>query len=128
MKLWRTFHYWKSDAKIILGGLLGYFKRGSKRGSMTKDAWDGYTRTTDSTQPFHHVRRLWKQSGSQHYKEGGIQPLEYILANSLDFCEGNVIKYITRWRKKGTPLEDLKKVRHYTDVLIEEWQLGNNRM
>lgn len=59
-----------------------------------------------------------RQIGGDHYKKFAIQPTEYILKNKLDFCEGNVVKYITRWRKKGG-LEDLLKVKHYVDILIE---------
>ena len=32
--------------------------------------------------------------------------------------EGSVIKYVTRWRDKGG-VEDLKKARHFLDMLIE---------
>ena len=40
------------------------------------------------------------QVGGDHYTAQEIQPIDYILANELDFCEGNVIKYVTRWRYK----------------------------
>lgn len=58
------------------------------------------------------------QIGGSHYKDKGIQPIEYILANSLDFCEGNVIKYVSRWRQKNG-LDDLLKAKHYLEFLIE---------
>ncbi len=62
----------------------------------------------------------WKtQVGGAHYSKYAIQPTEYILKNGLHFCEGNVIKYTTRWRDKGG-IEDLKKARHYLDILISE--------
>lgn len=47
-----------------------------------------------------------------------IQPWDYIAANQLGFFEGNVVKYVTRWRAKGG-VEDLQKARHYLDKLIE---------
>ena len=47
-----------------------------------------------------------------------IQPVEYIHRNGLGFCEGCVIKYVTRWREKGGA-EDLLKARHFIDLLIE---------
>ena len=49
------------------------------------------------------------QIGGGHYKTKGIQPVEYIFANDLNFFEGNIVKYITRWRDKGG-VEDLSKV------------------
>jgi hypothetical protein len=58
-----------------------------------------------------------KQVGGSHYMTA-IQPIEYILANQLDFCEGNIIKYATRWKNKGG-VEDLRKIKHYCDFLIE---------
>jgi hypothetical protein len=57
------------------------------------------------------------QIGGEHYKGQGIQPIDYIMANELDFCEGNVVKYVTRWRYKNG-VQDLKKARHYLDFLI----------
>ena len=56
------------------------------------------------------------QVGGGHYKDKGIQPVEYIFANDLNFFEGNIVKYITRWRDKGG-VEDLSKVIHYAQML-----------
>lgn len=53
-----------------------------------------------------------RQEGGEHYRAAAVQPIDLILANDLDFCEGSVIKYVTRYRRKGTPLEDLRKARH----------------
>lgn len=61
---------------------------------------------------------LGKQIGGNHYRDGGIQPVQYIEANGLGFCEGNVIKYVTRHAGKGGA-EDLRKARHYIDLLLE---------
>jgi hypothetical protein len=58
------------------------------------------------------------QTGGSHYKNLKIQPIEFIYANKIPFIEANVIKYICRWKKKNG-LEDLKKVKHYVDLLIE---------
>lgn len=58
------------------------------------------------------------QVGGNHYKDLKIQPIEYIHANGLDYFEGNVIKYITRHRRKNGK-QDLEKAKHYIDLLIE---------
>jgi hypothetical protein len=63
---------------------------------------------------------LTKQVGGTHYKKLAIQPIEYVMLNGLGFCEGNIVKYITRWKDKGG-VDDLKKVIHYTEFLINEW-------
>ena len=54
----------------------------------------------------------------KHYVGLGITPLEYITANELDFLEGNVIKYVTRYPHKGG-VNDLLKARTYLEKLIE---------
>ena len=53
-----------------------------------------------------------------HYAVCSIEPWDYIAANDLDFFQGNIVKYITRWRDKGG-IDDLRKVRHYIDKYIE---------
>lgn len=58
------------------------------------------------------------QVGGGHYKDRPIQPWDYVAANGLGFFEGNIIKYVTRWREKHG-VEDLRKARHYLDKLIE---------
>ena len=60
-----------------------------------------------------------KQIGGNHYKNKGIQPIEYILSNNLGFCEGNVVKYVTRYKDKNG-IEDLEKAKHYIEFLIEK--------
>ena len=53
-----------------------------------------------------------------HYKSHKIQPIDYIIQNNLGFCEGNVIKYISRWDKKGGK-EDLRKAIKYIEFLLD---------
>lgn len=68
---------------------------------------------------------LSQQIGGDHYRQGDIQPIEYIHANDMDFFSGNVVKYITRWKYKNG-LEDLKKAKHYIELLMEQ-EYGYNR-
>jgi hypothetical protein len=58
------------------------------------------------------------QVGGEHYKHRAIQPIEFIHANNLNFIEGVIVKYIVRWRDKNG-FEDLEKIKHYVDLLIE---------
>jgi hypothetical protein len=57
------------------------------------------------------------QTGGTHYQVA-IQPWDYIIANNLGYLEGNVIKYVTRYKNKGG-VEDLRKAQHYLAKLIE---------
>jgi len=63
-------------------------------------------------------RALDTQVGGGHYKDCAIQPIEYIMANKMNYCEANVVKYITRHHLKGGK-EDIKKVIHYCELLLE---------
>lgn len=63
---------------------------------------------------------LDRQVGGDHYRNAGVQSIELIMAHNMDFCAGSVVKYVTRYKLKGTPLQDLEKARHYLDFLIEK--------
>jgi hypothetical protein len=63
------------------------------------------------------------QVGGSHYKDFKIQPIDFIVANSLPWAEANVVKYVVRWRRKNG-VEDLKKARWYLDYLIEKESAG----
>ena len=58
------------------------------------------------------------QISGTHYKDKAIQPWDYVVANNLGYLEGNIVKYVSRWKDKGG-MDDLKKARHYLDKLIE---------
>ncbi len=64
-----------------------------------------------------------KQIGGQHYQLP-IQPVEYIYKNKLDFFQGNVIKYVTRYKQKNG-LQDLQKAKHYIDLIIQQEYIDN---
>lgn len=72
------------------------------------------------------------QVGGAHYKgdegmERRAQEVGCVVQEHWDFChirgygylQGNASKYLDRFEKKGTPVQDLKKARHYIDKLIE---------
>lgn len=61
---------------------------------------------------------LQTQVGGNHYKDLKIQPIEFIHANNIGFCEANAIKYLCRWRNKNGR-QDLEKAKHYIDLLIQ---------
>jgi carbonic anhydrase/acetyltransferase-like protein (isoleucine patch superfamily) len=67
-----------------------------------------------------------KQVGGTHYKDLAIQPVEYCQRNNLGFCESSVVKYVTRHKAKAG-VEDLKKARHFIDLLIEMTEKDVNK-
>ena len=60
-----------------------------------------------------------RQEGGSHYQKHKIQPYEFITANNLSFFQGNVIKYVVRYKDKNG-IEDLKKIIHYCELEIEQ--------
>lgn len=61
---------------------------------------------------------LQTQIGGDHYRTMKIQPVEFIKANDIGFCEGNAITYLCRWQSKGG-VSDLRKAIHHIELLIE---------
>ena len=62
-----------------------------------------------------------KQVGGAHYQLN-IQPIEYIMMNNLGYCEGNVVKYVTRHNNKNGA-EDIRKAIHYLEFILK-YQYG----
>ena len=60
------------------------------------------------------------QIGGGHYRQGGIQPVQYIEANKLAFLEGCVVKRVTRHDKPtGKGRQDIEKAIHELQLLLE---------
>lgn len=60
------------------------------------------------------------QVGGTHYRHGGIQPVEYIEANSLRYLEASVVKRMTRHDKPtGKGRQDIEKAIHELQLLLE---------
>ena len=62
-----------------------------------------------------------EQVGGRHYLEKKIQPWDYIIANKMGYLEGNIVKYVTRYKEKNG-IEDLIKAAHYLEKLIKVTQ------
>lgn len=60
---------------------------------------------------------LATQVGGNHYKMMKQQPIEFIVKSGMSFIQGNMLKYICRYKNKNG-LEDLKKVVQYADFAI----------
>ena len=65
-----------------------------------------------------------RQVGGSHYQLA-IQPIDYIMDNGLDYMQGNVIKYVTRYKNKNG-IDDLRKAAHYIEMMIEREQGRHN--
>lgn len=53
----------------------------------------------------------------KHY-ESAITPVEYIVANDLDFLRGNIVKYVSRDKRKNGA-EDIRKAIHYCHMILK---------
>ena len=56
-----------------------------------------------------------------HYNQGLIEPIDFIKSQNMNYIEGNIIKYTTRYKFKNG-IEDLKKAQWYLEKLIAEHQ------
>lgn len=59
------------------------------------------------------------EAAARHYRQGHMQPIQFIVANGWDFALGNSLKYLVRFPFKGTPGADLDKSRHYIELREE---------
>jgi len=94
---------------------LGYVIRNDPKSTLEpglKDRSDLQTKEEQITKP-------------KHYQGLGITPLDYIIANELDFIEGNIIKYVSRYQFKGG-LNDLLKAQTYLKKLIENERIKDD--
>ena len=62
-----------------------------------------------------------RQIGGSHYKDFFIQPYEFIAKNDLSFFQGNVVKYVCRYKLKNG-IQDLEKIIHYCELEIKKLQ------
>lgn len=74
--------------------------------------------------PHGHEAPTEHQVGGEHYKSLPIQPIEYmrktLTAEQFEgFCLGNVIKYVSRYGRKGDKREQLLKARQYLDFMLD---------
>ena len=61
----------------------------------------------------------------KHYTKGKIEPIDFINANDMDYLEGNIIKYISRYKYKSG-VEDLEKAEFYLRMLIQREKVLND--
>ena len=64
------------------------------------------------------MNALEKQVGGEHYKNNAFQPIQLIVALNLNFIEGCIIKYITRYKNKNG-VQDIMKCIHYSELAKE---------
>ena len=62
-----------------------------------------------------------RQVGGDHYKDMAIQPVEFIMANNMGYCAGNIVKYASRAEKKNG-VEDIEKIIHYAQLWLENYR------
>lgn len=63
-----------------------------------------------------------RQVGGGHYKSSS-QHWDWVAANQLDYFQGQVTKYVARWKDKNG-LQDLLKAQHFLEKYIELVKAG----
>ncbi|HUV74245.1 MAG TPA: DUF3310 domain-containing protein [Anaerolineae bacterium] len=56
----------------------------------------------------------------EHYTQGEIEVIDAIVDWKLNYCLGNVLKYVARCNHKGNKRQDLLKARQYIDFELEK--------
>lgn len=111
------------DSVIAYCSLLvrfGYLERGKVKGVCIikkhiendlkpSELFRAYSTKSDELQ-----EKLNKQIGGSHYKKVKKQPIEVIVECNLSFIQGNILKYVTRYKDKNG-IEDLQKAIHYAE-------------
>lgn len=67
-----------------------------------------------------------KQVGGTHY-QSAIQHWDFVVSNDIPYLEAQIIKYLTRWRKKNG-LQDVYKARHFLEKLIEVEEMKQKQL
>ena len=105
-----------SDRAALLAGT-GYERFKGMSGGMEEAMREQKESWHDHAPPM--VKRSIKaQHGGNHYQKMKIQPIEYIIANQLDYLSGNIIKYASRHQSKGGA-DDIRKIKQYCDFILE---------
>lgn len=109
--VWSTEETWNVGDT---GGDIGWI---SNKGTCWVDVPDDHEYFLPKER-FNPAKEAAKQVGGNHYQMA-IQPIDYILENKLGYCEGNVVKYVTRHDKKNGA-EDIKKAIHYLEFILKD--------
>ena len=66
------------------------------------------------------IAKYVQNTYGEHYSEGDVQTLDFIEAcgDAEAFCRSNILKYASRYDKKGTPRKDIFKIIHYAMLLL----------
>ena len=89
-----------------------------KKGINSASAQDWDAVRPDISEPNDATDPLSYQVGGEHYTKKKIQPVEYIHANEMDYMDGAIVKYISRWRDKDG-VKDLRKIKQFVDLIIK---------
>lgn len=61
-----------------------------------------------------------------HYRRGEVEVIDICETYSLNFSEGNVVKYVCRSKYKGDRILDLLKAKYYIERLIKECEKNDS--
>ena len=110
---------------LLKAGLVDEYKPRSKKMSKEQERKDAaFDMEIDRLREMGRFDLVKKKIGTvgdppPHYS-GGIEPIKFIQSHGMDYATGAAVKYLVRFRHKGTPLEDLMKCKAYIDLLLSE--------
>ena len=105
---------WEEYMQMTKWGIKEIVDKTPKEENKKYSFAESYAKQMEATDPVHY-----------HFD---IEPFDYIHDNQMGFAEGNVVKYITRWRYKEDGITDLYKAKQYIEMLIaKELTNGESR-
>ena len=66
---------------------------------------------------------IYKEIGGTHYEALKVQPIDLIMKCNLTFTQGNMVKYISRYKNKNGA-EDIRKCIHYAQLATKYGDRG----
>lgn len=62
-----------------------------------------------------------RQVGGEHYKKakGVVEHWDIVDQHDLDYFQGQITRYVMRWKDKGNGVQDLEKAKHFLEKYIE---------
>lgn len=88
-----------------------------RAGDQDFDKWDDELRRLGR---YDLIKRVGRHPTTPEHYARGMEPIKFIQSHQMSFAEGCVIKYLCRYKDKGSPMEDLNKARHYIDILLKD--------
>jgi len=110
-----------------------HYEKGSWMGFLSDGVFEESIQVQEKRQSIQVQEKrqsLKNQVGGDHYVSLSVQPVEVIESfgpeQAIGFYKGNVVKYLMRWDKKDTAIQNARKALDYMKRLVEFMEMQGN--